>query len=515
MNRWLVSLDTDRVKEYVFATGRLREIRGASAILDHLNRTETKALIATHGGRKVFAGGGSAMASFASEAEARAFKEAVVALYADKTAAATITGIVIDYNSAADFRPIFKRAARLLRRAKDAGRRVPGMFASAWMSRCQRCGEYPVTHQLSPPGGVESGLCAACALKRQAADNGDIGPAAHLRESGGTVWNTLHVPDELGDVGRHSTPANYIGFIYADGNGIGRLIEDQLVGEQDLRAFSQILEESILAAVEAAAGPFVSQSLPLVPVLIGGDDVILITPAQVALPVATRLCIAFGQKIAERIDEAITEKRLRFDGEKPQVTMSAGVALAKSSYPVFALHELAKELQDSAKRQSATLHRYEHGHQPTVDFRVISSSSANSWNYVRQRELRLPQTGQPAQTRWATARPYPCQRIEGLYRPTWPDIEEAVYNLRASGFPRNKLQNWLRILQSDYTIEGSLLEVKMLQSRLSATHREVFQRVTDLLSIDTPVDQFLTDPLKPDHSISPLPDIVELYDFIT
>ena len=36
----LVSFDTDRIKEYIFATGRLREIRGASAILDELNRLD-------------------------------------------------------------------------------------------------------------------------------------------------------------------------------------------------------------------------------------------------------------------------------------------------------------------------------------------------------------------------------------------------------------------------------------------------------------------------------------------
>jgi len=34
MRRSLVSYDTDRIKEYVFATGDLKEIRGASGILD-------------------------------------------------------------------------------------------------------------------------------------------------------------------------------------------------------------------------------------------------------------------------------------------------------------------------------------------------------------------------------------------------------------------------------------------------------------------------------------------------
>jgi len=45
MKRTLISFDTDRIKEYVFATGDLKEIRGASGILDELNRKETERVI--------------------------------------------------------------------------------------------------------------------------------------------------------------------------------------------------------------------------------------------------------------------------------------------------------------------------------------------------------------------------------------------------------------------------------------------------------------------------------------
>lgn len=38
MSKTLVALDTDHIKRYVFATNKLKEIRGASSILDHLNR---------------------------------------------------------------------------------------------------------------------------------------------------------------------------------------------------------------------------------------------------------------------------------------------------------------------------------------------------------------------------------------------------------------------------------------------------------------------------------------------
>ncbi len=34
----LIAFDTDHIKQYVFGTDKLREIRGASSILDYLNR---------------------------------------------------------------------------------------------------------------------------------------------------------------------------------------------------------------------------------------------------------------------------------------------------------------------------------------------------------------------------------------------------------------------------------------------------------------------------------------------
>ncbi|RLC76109.1 MAG: hypothetical protein DRI61_13855, partial [Chloroflexi bacterium] len=38
---WLVSFDTDRIKDYVFATSDLKKIRGASALLEELNKEKT------------------------------------------------------------------------------------------------------------------------------------------------------------------------------------------------------------------------------------------------------------------------------------------------------------------------------------------------------------------------------------------------------------------------------------------------------------------------------------------
>ena len=45
MGKSLVALDTDHIKKYVFATDKLKEIRGASSILDRLNRIEMERIV--------------------------------------------------------------------------------------------------------------------------------------------------------------------------------------------------------------------------------------------------------------------------------------------------------------------------------------------------------------------------------------------------------------------------------------------------------------------------------------
>lgn len=72
MKRFVVLIDTPSIKHYVFGTDAPAEIRGASALLDRLNRTEWESVLRQHlGGAgesahgpqfvdKVYANGGSA-----------------------------------------------------------------------------------------------------------------------------------------------------------------------------------------------------------------------------------------------------------------------------------------------------------------------------------------------------------------------------------------------------------------------------------------------------------------------
>ena len=45
MSKKWIAFDTNRIKDYVFETGTLKEIRGASALLDRLNREKMPEIV--------------------------------------------------------------------------------------------------------------------------------------------------------------------------------------------------------------------------------------------------------------------------------------------------------------------------------------------------------------------------------------------------------------------------------------------------------------------------------------
>ena len=84
MSQSLIAFDTDHIKGYVFGTNRLKEIRGASSILDRLNRKRTVEIAEDFGATTIYAYGGSALFVVASD-KAKALGKEVQKLYHEET----------------------------------------------------------------------------------------------------------------------------------------------------------------------------------------------------------------------------------------------------------------------------------------------------------------------------------------------------------------------------------------------------------------------------------------------
>lgn len=561
-NRFLVVIETQRVKGYVFASPILRETRGASLLLDTLNRTTTQKLLEKHfpDAKVIYLGGGSGRVLFTYEKDAHAFAEQVRTLYREQTGNARISVEVLERQSLdgkdESFPAWVSRGVRESQQNKLARVEAIPMLAGRWIRPCSACGQEPAEHIPLPDVQGTHYLCYSCLYKREAVSafyhdikrNWDLdvplpGLGKLLRERPNFILTTLvegvqrrfgaHIhtllPTDFNKIAQASIPSNYIGFIYADGNRMGETIKamgtnfpSDTEATQAYQAFSAIVDQATREAAVRAVLKYVptqqretprGESARFIPaefVLAGGDDLILVVPAHTALHVASHF-ITFFQKRTRQL-QTIWQRQKHLSGPfAPQgLTTSAGVVLAHASYPASQLMDLAGELMKFAKRQAADLAKPSKGKtadpsqqgklQGTLDFIVLHTPGSEKIKHRRQTEYiqREPTRGLTVKR---TERPYTARQLMVLLR--------QVQALKATDVPRTKLKELYAVL-----FQGTL------RAQFDAQHIRERLQTTGALQ-DGPLQELIASlPLFPFRSViqgewsTPLSELIELYDFV-
>jgi hypothetical protein len=208
-----------------------------------------------------------------------------------------------------------------------------------------------------------------------------------------------------------SRKESYLGFLYADGNGMGALF-----GKLQSLADLQVLSCEVTACFEslrARVSDEVRKALPekdrdqaarlFLDLLAGGDEVIWILPAALAVHVAERLEGWLAAEVAARPG---LEALLSQHGRKG-LSIGIGLALCGLGYPVRYQYQLAKALQKHAKDRT-----YASGmDESTIDFELLTDSSPLSQDFRALREL-FTETQESGFIR--TCRPYGCRELTTL-----------------------------------------------------------------------------------------------------
>lgn len=183
---------------------------------------------------------------------------------------------------------------------------------------------------------------------------------------------------ELGNVYQ-----GFIGYIYADGNNIGGYIQ-KIKTPQEYKQFSEDIfaatEKSVYFALAKHLKPHQLKNLtdpdnkhrndswihPFEILAIGGDDVMLIVPANKALEIAKTIGEKFEEILAEtgryQPDKSSyeSEKVHRYSLEAPtqnksSLSMSIGVLITAKDTPVYYAEDLTSQLLKSAKKRAKKL----------------------------------------------------------------------------------------------------------------------------------------------------------------
>lgn len=559
--RFLVVIETQKVKSYLFSSPTMRETRGASVLLDLLNRRETARLLeecAPSGFEKIYLGGGSGRVLFEKEDEAYTFREKVLNLYRRRTMNARVAVEVVERCADETFPDWMRRAVGETQRNKLG--RVEGVpvLAGRWIMPCTSCGSEPAEEMRTEHGLLR--LCRSCLLKRVEVANlyDDIKrvskefkptenlrpllkPASELAEHCAEefIFTTLArrnekegfsvlLPQDLNDIGNRSMPHNYIGFIYADGNRMGEVVKhlaevfrDEQSAKPAYKAFSRIIDEAtrqaavdaVMAKVDLGAEKGWFRSIPAEFIMAGGDDLMLIVPAQNALDVAALFVETFQARTLD------LQKRYVEDGElsdifSPQgLTTSAGVVIAHAHYPVSDLMSLARDLMKLAKKKSAMAAKADAGFDKplemgTLDFMVLTESVSEPGKDRRVREYtqKVPGSHNGGRKVLLTERPYTAAGVKKLL--------SIIRDLKRSAVPRTKLKALYSALFRG-TMQAQFDSLFILERLKSSGDLKPGSVLEDLVrGLDRFPFRINPDPDAEAVLTTPLTEIIELYDFV-
>jgi hypothetical protein len=255
-----------------------------------------------------------------------------------------------------------------------------------------------------------------------------------ILESANLIPNAKDLKD-LSDISEQG----YLALIHADGNSIGKrlnkhlkkwnsqgslqCLEREAHAEYFFHRMRVVVRTALCRALGSVfGGDGLRGSYQLL--MLGGDDLLLVCNAEAAFP----FVIEYAKELAE------PDLKLA-DGEP--LTIGAGIAIAKDSFPFHRLHEAAEELASSAKQ----LYRACPQLGSVVDWNI----STQSWIDDPLAERRALYGDSPL---IGSARPYailppPIPSLETLFE----HIPKAKQEMEGNALARSQLQAFQEILQ--------------------------------------------------------------------
>lgn len=215
---------------------------------------------------------------------------------------------------------------------------------------------------------------------------------------------------------------SWLAVIHADGNGLGQIfinLEQYIEGDrednrnyiQQFREFSLELDICTRQAFIQALDTFPNKQgnpIPLVPLVLGGDDLTVVCDARYAIAFTKTFLATFEQNTkASDIICSITSKA--FGIPSGQLSACAGIAIIKPHFPFSTAYQLSSELAKSAKIVKELV---KNGDRTipcsAIDFHVLYDTSC-----IELEAIRAKHTFQTEKTRLYN-RPYIVSEVESV-----------------------------------------------------------------------------------------------------
>lgn len=371
MTSYLYMFKASGLQRYIFATQPLKEVIGASQLLIELTSTYlTRALArcAPSGGYQIIQEvAGSAIIEFDSREELETFY-ALWPLLVSQLA----PGVELDQwagpreeqeNLFADL----QRGWDALKERRNLA--VPPLPETAPVARrAEGSGQAAVATNPT----AKKGVVDFSSLRKLEIAKKHHGAAAGVSASDvNPRWERSNWATDLSQISRSQD--SFLAVVHADGNRVGRFLIDlaqsikaSSLSADQIRAFykqfsmglARATKDALIIALRdlAPKGNRKGTSvLPARPVVVGGDDITLILPADLAISITE----TFLQTFEQNTEALLTSLRKEFPAltvlEEPQYrrfTACAGIVFQKEKYPLLQGYDYAEALCSDAKNEA-------------------------------------------------------------------------------------------------------------------------------------------------------------------
>ena len=612
-NRVLVSIETVKIKDFIFSTNKLKLIRGASYLLDYMNQVEVPRILKKYGleykthelvnkiyninddkeflekvdeeidkaidKRILYIGAGNAKFLVEDKDKAEKICKEIKEVY---KALAPSAKVVAEYYEIKENEKIWTAIDELAQ--KTAEKKSEGFpmlnIDLPFAMKCDLSGTEPAVVSLknlekdlkkieihrSGEGSdddkqmedtitairnvikkdnmkisEESAVKIKYSNKMIKDDVNEIGFYSIIKKA---LNYDIHLNTEIDD---YSVGDSFIGFVYSDGDGLGDFLKNVkkvYTTEEEylkfMRKFSVILDRNTKYVLKEVikkmydAEKFVKKK-PISKeekieksiigefLIVGGDDVCAVFPADLAIEISYEFQKEFEKKMNE-FTKIENEKNKKKNPEN--ITSSCGVVIAKNKTPMFQLFEQGLKLQKSAKAKRYQENKNREGEVRTgyIDFQVIGNEgNVNIKEYRKKWYNKFDKEDENKGKLHVSRRPYSISGLEKEeYKEEYKDVSESidklidqVKKLKTKNFPNTKIRYIYDLKKDDTKTDNEkIMESINILSKMST---EEIQVLNELWGIKDKMNLSFENENKNEkfkEFFDNIFDVLEIYDFI-
>ena len=356
----------------------------------------------------------------------------------------------------------------------------------------------------------------------------------------------IHLNTEIDD---YTVGESFIGFVYSDGDGLGDFLKNvkKVYTTEEkylkfMRKFSVILDRNTKYVLREVIkkmyknGKFINKKSILKDgkilkdekgekieksvigefLIVGGDDVCAVFPADLALEISAEFQKQFEEKMKKFTEN---ENKNKNDEEKnpENITSSCGVIIAKAKTPMFQLFEQGLKLQKLAKgkRYNENQNRKKDAERTGyIDFQVIGNEgNVDIKEYRKKWYDKFDKKDENESKLHISKRPYSINKLDDNVSESIDELIKNVKKLKNKNFPNTKIR-YIYDLKKDETKTDNekIMESINILSKMSPEEIQVLDevwKIKDKIKLD-----FETGNEKFKEFFDNIFDILEIYDFI-